>query len=214
MERRYSKRCEIRGEGDQKKIIGYASVFYREDKPETEFNLYGRVYERIMPGAFDRAIREKQDVVGLFNHNSENLLGRTTNDTVTLSVDDVGLRFEIPFDANDPDHQRAAAKIERGDLAGCSFAFVATSETYRDEKKEDNEIHIREINDVDLFDVGPVTNPAYAGTSVGLRNVNDGFKDVESALDKHLKSRADERRRYADELEIETRMQEIAGAQV
>lgn len=148
-------------------LVGYGAVFFREGSPGTEYQLWDNVFERIAPTAFDRAIREKHDARGLFNHNPDNLLGRVSNDTMHLSVDSEGLRYEIgPLDSADPDHMRVLRKVERGDLSGSSFAFVPTNVTW--EESADREI--RTINDCDLYDTGPVTYPAYDGTSVGARS--------------------------------------------
>jgi len=154
---------EDREDGQPPKIIGLASVFY-DGTPETEFELWSDTVERIMPGAFDRALEEKQDVLGLFNHDPDNILGRTTADTLALSSDKIGLRYSItPGDTQVA--KDVTVHIQRGDLTGSSFSFVVLTEQWR---KEDG-VEIREIEDVDLFDVGPVTFPAYEGTTVSAR---------------------------------------------
>jgi hypothetical protein len=90
--------------------------------------------------------------------------------TLRMKQDDKGLSF-----TNDmPDTQLGRdvrTSIERGDLDGCSFAFNVTKQTWREELKDGITISTREIEDVDLFDVGPVTYPAYDGTSVGTRSM-------------------------------------------
>lgn len=171
LERRFSPtRATIETRADGSRVItGYAAVFYRKDDPGTEYELWDGVVERIQPGAFDTAITEKQDVRGLYNHNPDHLLGRTSAGTMTLSTDKTGLRYDIPLDENDPDHQRVASKLERGDLTGSSFAFIPTEVRWID--AEDDEPEVREIVRVNLFDAGPVTFPAYTGTSAGLRSV-------------------------------------------
>lgn len=146
-------------------ITGYAAVFYREGEAGTEYNLWDDLVERIAPGAFDRALKEKHDARGLYNHDPANLLGRVSSGTTRLTVDAKGLRYEIDL----PDTragQDVAALIERGDLSGSSFAFMPRKVTY----SVGDQLDVRTIEDVDLFDVGPVTYPAYEGTSVGMRS--------------------------------------------
>lgn len=163
-------RVHVEKREDGKRFItGYAAVYYRDGDAGTEFQLSTDLIERIMPGAFDRALSESDDARGLFNHDSNNLLGRVSAGTLTLSVDDIGLRYEIPVDENDPDHLRVVAKIERGDLNGSSFSFIAEKVTWIEEGDRD----IREINSVKLYDVGPVTFPAYESTTAGMRAVGD-----------------------------------------
>jgi HK97 family phage prohead protease len=169
IERRFTKGAEVRATKAQDKpgIEGYAAVFDEEyvlwDSPSY------RVVEIVKPGTFTRALKEKQDVRCLFNHDPNHLLGRSAGGTLRMKQDDKGLTF-----INDmPDTQLGRdvhTSIDRGDLDGCSFAFNVTKQTWRDESKDGKTISTREIEDVDLYDVGPVTYPAYTGTSVGARS--------------------------------------------
>lgn len=164
MERRYLKTTAEVRDGETPRITGHAAAFYRADDPGTEFHLWEGMVERILPGAFDRAIRE-DDVRALRNHDPDNLLGRTKSNTLSLSVDDRGLRYDI--DPPDSELGRSTVNaIRRGDLDGSSFAFITTDEEWRKE----NGVHIREIRGVQLFDVGPVTYPAYKASTTGIRS--------------------------------------------
>ncbi len=164
-------RCKVeRGEGDDApaRIAGYASVFYDADDPGTEFEIWPGAVERIMPGTFTRALAEKDDVMGLFNHSGDKVLGRTESGTMRLKQDKVGLFYEI----DPPDTPTAAEVIqlvERGDVDGSSFAFIVTDDEWRTEE----EVEIREISGVRLFDVGPVVWPAYKASTTGLRGLVD-----------------------------------------
>lgn len=183
LQRRYLPRAakppklQERADGALPLITGYAAVFFRDGDPSTEFEMwpadqYGpRVVERIMPTAFNRAIQE-DDVRGLFNHDSAVVLGRSGAGTLRLSVDSIGLRYEI-----DPPDTTAARdliqSLRRGDISGSSFAFVPRDTTRRevaaDTAAGKSAEYIIERNDVQLFDVGPVTFPAYSGASSGVR---------------------------------------------
>lgn len=156
---------------DKSSIKGIAAVYYREGEAGTEYWLWNDMVERIMPGAFDRAIKEQHDARGLFNHDADQLLGRVSAGTLSLSLSSEGLQYDIPFDKADPDHQRVAAKIDRGDVNGSSFAFIARAVTWEEQVLDDgSHLYIRAIKDVDLYDVGPVTWPAYEATSAGRSN--------------------------------------------
>jgi len=162
-------RIETREDGSQA-IIGYAAVFYRADDPGTEFELWPGVVERIMPGAFDEVLAAKPDVRGLVNHDPNQLLGRTAAGTLELVVDKIGLAYQI----EPPDTASARDALEllkRGDMNGSSFAFTVARETWTFIEDEDSELdEIREINEIgQLFDVGPVTYPAYTATEAGVR---------------------------------------------
>lgn len=155
----------LRQDGDgQSTISGHASVFF-DGTPGTEFKLWENTVERIMPGTFDRALKEKDDVRGLFNHDPSLVLGRTSANTMDLSIDKRGLRYDIrPGDTTIG--KDVVEHIARGDVTGSSFAFRITDETWRTE----DDVEIREIRGVELFDVGPVTFPAYTGADTGVRD--------------------------------------------
>jgi len=161
-------RVESREEGKAPLISGYGAVFY-DGTPNTEYVLWDGMVERIMRGAFDGALSRPDDVRGLFNHDPNQLLGRSTAGTMRLAIDDVGLRFEIDTDDTQVGTD-TVKKIRRGDLSGCSFSFLTTDEEWRMEKLDGKETWIREVRGVELFDVGPVTFPAYTATSVGVRS--------------------------------------------
>lgn len=186
IERRFVKGAEVRtAKGEKPQIDGYASVFGEEyvlyDSPSF------RVVERIAPGAFTRALKENQDVRCLFNHDPDNVLGRSTNGTLRMSEDKKGLKFENELDTRTRIGQDVQAFIDRGDVSGCSFAFNVTKQSWRDELKDGKEISERTIEDVDLFDVGPVTYPAYEGTSVASRSWLDGAPaEIRSAIEKRM----------------------------
>lgn len=153
-------------------IVGYAAVFYRADQPGTEFRLWTDAYERILPGAFDTALKE--DLVrGTWNHDETQLLGRSDRGTLRLSVDATGLRYEI----DPPDTQAARdllTLLNRGDVDGSSFTFRVYggkrgAVAWLDEIRDGRSIEVREVRDLELVDVGPVTFPAYAAASAAVR---------------------------------------------
>lgn len=142
-------------------LVGYASVF------NTEAVIAGLFRERIAPGAFTKAIKE-DDVRALFNHDPNFVLGRTTSGTLSLSEDEKGLRYE----AEPPDTQWARdlmVSIERGDVSQSSFGFQVVREEWR-EPENRAELPLRTILEARLFDVSPVTYPAYEETSAEARD--------------------------------------------
>lgn len=159
----------------QQYITGYSAVFYSADRKGSEYQLWEDCVERIREGAFDRAISEGHDARALFNHDANNLLGRVSNKTCRLSVDKIGLKYEIDVNMADPDHTRVVEKIKRGDLTGSSFAFRPLRTTWED---KDGQVGVRWIEDLQLYDVGPVVYPAYEGSTTGLRS-EDGRGHVE-----------------------------------
>lgn len=176
MERRFCQRAatvECRDDGTPAAIVGHAAVFFRDGDADTEYEMWPGVVERIAGTAFDRALEEGDDARALFNHDPSNLLGRVSAGTVELTKDDTGLRYRIPINIADPDHARIVPKIQRGDLSGSSFAFRATEERWIEPKKGEGGPEIRIIESVELFDVGPVSFPAYPAADAGLRAHGD-----------------------------------------
>jgi len=159
--------CPVRVEkraDDKTTIGGYASVFWLPDDPGTQFQLYSDLVERVMPTAFDRALREAQDVRCLRNHNPDMLLGRTLSGTCTLKTDTRGLMYEcVPGDTSVA--RDTLDMITRGDMTGSSFSFSVVKQMFAEEGDTD----VREVHDVDLYDVSPVTYPAYEASTCDMR---------------------------------------------
>jgi uncharacterized protein len=168
-ERRFIKTQEVRASGPRKspKIQGYAATFNTTTKIDTRD---GSFNESIRPGAFSRAIRESDDCVCLFNHSDMHVLGRTGAGTLRLKQDDCGLFYECDI----PDTQAGRdtyTSIERGDINGCSFAFMVGDGDQEWEMDGDG-TPCRSIRNVStLIDVSPVTHPAYPSTSVSARQL-------------------------------------------
>lgn len=151
-------------EGDKKFISGYAAV-YNQPTDKMGFR------EVIKPGAFSRALKEKQDVRALINHNPDLMLGRSKSGTLQLSEDHRGLKFRVEMPATSYAAD-AMECIQRGDLDQCSFGFRAVKQAWVDEKDPETGLPraTRELHDVDLSDISAVVFPAYDGTSVKARD--------------------------------------------
>ncbi len=209
MERRYidtkaaGVAIEERADGE-KRIVGLGAVFY-DGTPGTEFKLFDDLVERILPGAFDDVLGD--DVRGLFNHDPNQVLGRRTADTLGLTVTDQGLQYSItPGDTQVG--RDVLEHIKRRDVQGSSFSF--TMEGGEAVFREVDQLTIREIVKIGrLFDVGPVTFPAYDATTTGLRSA--GMVDVKAGLEEWREDRgaARERIRNAASKRIAVRMRGI-----
>lgn len=152
---------ESRDEDNSLRLSGYAAVFDRET------DIAGLFDEVIRRGAFRRAIAEGQDVALLYNHNPDTVMARTRNGTLRLREDDTGLWFEAELDPRDSDVQRVIAKVERGNVSQGSFAFDVPKGGDRWHRERDKPL--RELLDINIRDVSPVTFPAYDDTAVHAR---------------------------------------------
>lgn len=155
----------------QGKLAGYCAVF---NKPSHDL---GGFREIIKPGAFKRTLADSAHVVALNNHNADQVLGRVGSGTLRLEEDDTGLRFEL--DLPDTSYARdLSALVQRGDVAGCSFAFSVRpgGELW----EETNGQSIRTLTALDLGEITITAQPAYPDTSVAKRNrpMTQGFVDL------------------------------------
>ncbi|MBS1198148.1 MAG: phage prohead protease, family [Proteobacteria bacterium] len=147
-------------EGGGLKIAGHAAKFdlMSED--------LGGFRERIAPGAFAKTI-QSGDVRALWNHDANIVLGRNTAGTLRLSEDSAGLYYEVDAPDTQLVRDMVLAPIARGDVNQCSFGFYTLSDKWA---KVDGE-WVRTLLEVDLFDVSPVTYPAYPQTDVAVRSL-------------------------------------------
>ena len=152
-------------------IIGYSALF------DVESLDLGGFVETIAPGAFTGTIKDS-DVRSLFNHDANFVIGRNVAGTLELKEDKKGLLME----AVPPETQWARdliVSIERGDITGQSFSFRTISDQWTNVEEGPDE---RRLLEVELFDVGPVTFPAYAKTDVAVRSYEAwlaGLADVD-----------------------------------
>lgn len=158
------------GESETNVIEGYAAVF------NSPTDIWGMFTEVIAPGAFADAIASNDDIRALFNHDWNNVLGRTKSGTLRLSEDARGLKFEVDL-PNTTLARDLSESLKRGDISQCSFGFVPTSETWDYEP----EIPVRTINSVELHEISVVSIPAYEDTEVSLRS-KEANKSIEQRL--------------------------------
>lgn len=146
---------EMRASEDGNVFTGYAAVFDSPSEPMP-------FIEYVRKGAFTKTLKDGADVRLLIDHEGVPL-ARTKSGTLTLEEDERGLRVEASLDPMNPDAQRVISAMKRGDLSQMSFAF----RTIKDAFSADG--MVRELREVQLFDVSVVTYPAYEDTIAELR---------------------------------------------
>lgn len=142
-----------------------------------------RFVEIIDERALDEA--DVSEVEGVFNHNPDILLGHTRAQTLELTrSEDGGMNYRIPFDEGDPDHQRVARKIARNEVRGSSFVFkvVPGTDQWSEERQADGgKLRVRRVMKIKkLYDVCPVTNPAYPDATAAKRS-HDAYQEAHPA---------------------------------
>lgn len=169
--RYFNSEIEVRNEGDKNTVRGYAAVF------NSESNDLGGFIEVIQPGAFDDVLDD--DVRALIDHRSELILGRTKSGTLRIGVDEKGLYYE--YDSPNTTYANDLLEsMKRGDVSQSSFGFMVARDGSKWEEKGD--YTYRTITKVSrLYDVSPVTYPAYPDTSVAARSL-DKINEEKNAM--------------------------------
>lgn len=164
----------------EKKLVGYAVRYNSLSEI-----LWDEFREQFAPGAFRESLASGNDVRCLFEHDRQQLLGRTSSGTLTLAEDSTGLRFElIP-----PDTQTGRdvlALVERGDISGMSFGFRALKEMWDVTQSP----YLRTVTVAELREITVTSMPAYPDSGVEIAH--------RSLFSQHPELRSDNRRRWAE----------------
>ena len=161
-QRSFDTDFEIRTEGDVAFIAGYAAKFNTLSR-----NLGGFI-ETIAPGFFNETINRGIDVAATANHNPNILLGKTSNGTLKLKIDDTGFHYEAQGNLKKQSVRDLVADIERRDVTQSSFGFKLVDDSWG--ATEEN-YPLRTLVSGLTYDVGPATLPVYVDTSVALRSL-------------------------------------------
>ena len=185
-------------EGEGKKIIGYAVKWDSLSEP-----IYGMFREQFKRGAFAKSLG-KQAVYAAYQHKVEDTIGKTPK-TLKVIEDDVGLRYEIlPPKWFEPKLE----SIERGDVEGSSFIFQ--TEEGKEEWDRSGEMPIRTVKEADLYEISPVTNPAYPQSTANVRSKDD-YRDIITEGDQEITAEeiAEFKDREADIRQIEIDLEDL-----
>lgn len=171
------------GENMPKEIGGIAAVI----NSVTDLGYFEEVIEK---GAFDNALNKEYDIRCLFNHEAELILGRTKANTCNVFVNaDGNLEYTWVPDYENPTHMSVVRSIMRGDITQSSFAFTIKEQKWSESTKYGT-MGKRTITMIeDLYDVSPVTYPAYADTEADARSIV-ALRDQEQEIEEAKRSQA------------------------
>ncbi|PKN93009.1 MAG: HK97 family phage prohead protease [Chloroflexi bacterium HGW-Chloroflexi-6] len=171
-ERRYVSVSELRAaQSDDGPVIeGSGAVFGQEAD-------LGYFTEVIEPGFFD-SVLDDPDTCGLWNHDDDIPLGRLGNKTLELEQTDQALNYRIHINVDDAEAMAKYAKVKRGDVTQSSFGFTVKSKNRGDDMDGDEWFlvgdkvirRLKKNGCRKLYDVSPVTYPAYPTTSASARS--------------------------------------------
>lgn len=161
---RCSHNREYDSEGHHIDFISGVGVVYNS---ETE--LFPGFFELIRPGAFSKSLNRFKELKCFINHNSSMVLSTTkSNPPLEIIDSETSLDFRSPIPPTTYGND-LTVNVGMGNISGASFTFTINEGGELFTMDADGIYH-REILDAEIYEVGPVTNPAYEQTSVSLRN--------------------------------------------
>ena len=165
-------------------LIGHFAVFDQWAEINSRFE--GNFIERIAPGAFRKTFAEnRSNMRVLFQHGKDFLGEQILGKIQSLEEDGRGARYEVSlYDGVPPLIMNGL----RDNAYGASFRFRAMKEDWNDspDRSTYNPDGLRErtITEAKVMEFGPVTFPAYPGSTAGLRSITDWWhaKSLEAQL--------------------------------
>lgn len=206
MERR-TLNAEVRmmGDGEAEKVVGYAAKYNSESSPMYDHRSGEMFVEVIEPGFFDNVI-DDPNTRALLNHDQNFVLARNKK-TMEIISDETGLRYEFK-PPNTTTGNDLKENLRLGNIDQSSFAFSISdqaSEEWRSvTDRKDGVTYVRTLKRggaSKLYDVSPVTFPAYPDASVALRSL-ENFKTKNQQQTEPTKPNFDNHKRTIEILKL------------
>jgi uncharacterized protein len=177
---------EIRATNDEdgKRTIS-GSIKYNSESKEMRDYWGDTFVEEIAEGAFEESLKTR-DVVGLWSHNTSQVLGNTKSGTLRVENSKIELRFELDIPDTTVGND-AWALIQRGDVDGVSFGMKVTKEKWSSEEREEGKLYKRSILNAELYEISPVAFPAYPSNEVSVRSLDDYRNEQKRAANEFQK---------------------------
>lgn len=159
---------------EQRKLGGYINVVERPS--ETLFSQQrGKWFkETIKAGTFTRALQKNNSIPMLLEHDWDKQIAHTANGTLELREDAIGLRFDAVVD------EETFNEIQQRNITSCSFGFKVNEQQF---ESVNPKLEKRYISNIDLFEVSLVANPAYVGSLVEQRNMEQALEEMEKEVE-------------------------------
>ncbi len=169
---------ELRANGDgMPTMTGHFAVFNQWTEIDSLWE--GTFLERIAPGSFLKTFKEnRQNMRVTLNHGSDPMAGdKPLGPIADLREDKTGAYYEVPL--LDTSYNRDILPGLEAGLYGASFRFRVMKEDFnkKPERSDYNPAAMpeRTIREASVEEFGPVTFPAYAGASAGVRSLTDDY---------------------------------------
>lgn len=188
--------AECRDDGCYK-IGGYVNVTERESELLYSGKRGKWFNEVVKQGAFKRSLNSGKEIPLLLEHDYEKRLADTSN-TLVLTEDQIGLRFDAEIR-----NKEVYEKIKNKEINNCSFGFLPVDQEF----EEVTEVREKRfLKDLELLEISLVQNPAYAGSLVEVRNMNEAAKKLSEEEEENKE--AEEKEDKVEEVEETTEQKE------
>lgn len=168
-------KIEVRAvEGEEEKRTITGAIKYNSESEEMRDYWGDTFVEEIASGAFDESLKTR-GVVGLWSHDTSQVLGNTKSGSLRIDNTKTELRFELDI-PNTSAGNDAWELIKRGDVDGVSFGMRVTKNKWTSEMRSDKKVYKRSILNAELYEISPVAFPAYPANEVSTREL-DGLKE-------------------------------------
>ena len=150
------------------RIGGYINVTERESEMLFSQQRGKWFKETMQKGVFQRSINKSTNIPLLLEHDWNRELANTANGTLELREDNIGLRFDATID-----DANLYEEIRSGKINSCSFGFKVNEQEYQE---VNSRLEKRYVKDITLLECSLVKNPAYVGSLVESRALEDALK--------------------------------------
>lgn len=186
------KSIELQTDAEDMVLKGYINVTERES--EVMYNKKrNRWFKEIMStGVFKRSLNQHPSIPLLLEHDFNQELAHTDKGTLVVEEDQIGLKFTAKIENRD-----LYERVKDGRINNCSFGFRVLDEKY---EPINSKLERRRVSEIELIECSLVSNPAYLGSIVETRELEDALKEeeeymknleetkVEETLDKNIET--------------------------
>lgn len=163
---------------DENTISGMGLVWF-DGTEGTRHQIGLNKWEALAPNA--EISFHRGDVICCYNHDFAKILGRQKNNTLQLQQTEKGVLFNATLNPLDPEHQSIKAKIDRGDIYGCSATFRPLNNTWSED--ETTMLYDR----IELVEIGPVVKEAMTAATIAASESNNSYSLALYETKKRLK---------------------------
>lgn len=164
MELRFNEFELNKNEQGQLKVSGYVN---KTNQWSQTLGKQKKFVERILPGAFRKAIQNGNEIHFLAEHENAKILSSTRNGSLSLREDENGLYMEATI--SDTSWGRDYhTLIKDGIIQNMSFGMQVLKDSW---KKLSDGTYQRSISDILLAEVSAVRNPAYIQSKIQARSI-------------------------------------------